>query len=143
MDMLGRNDVSHLYLVGSNLLSSQLDSAINKVNREGGLNFKFDYTYSNLVHPQRVYFRSDQYPHIRFGIPSVWFFCGFTKDYHTPRDILQFIDYKKTLRVTQLVYLTTLEIGNMSSLLKLDVNPKVTSRGSHNLKTKSLFSNTK
>jgi Zn-dependent M28 family amino/carboxypeptidase len=143
MDMLGRNDVNSLYLVGSDLLSSELDAAINKVNKEFKINFRFDYTYSNLTHPQRVYFRSDQYPHIRFGIPSVWFFCGFTQDYHTPRDIVQHIDYQKILRSARLVYLTTMEIGNMNALLKLDVNPEVTSRGKHNMNVKSLYENTK
>ncbi|MCJ7679788.1 MAG: M28 family peptidase, partial [Candidatus Aminicenantes bacterium] len=59
MDMLGRNDIDHLYLVGSDLLSSELDGAIHKVNREYKINFNFDYLYSNLTHPQRVYFRSD------------------------------------------------------------------------------------
>ncbi len=73
MDMLGRNNTDSLFLVGSDLLSSELDKTIHKVNRQHNINFGFDYTYSNLTHPQRVYFRSDQYPHIRFGIPSVWF----------------------------------------------------------------------
>jgi Zn-dependent M28 family amino/carboxypeptidase len=143
MDMLGRNHPDSLYLIGSDLLSSELDAAIHKVNKAGKINFNFDYLYSNLTHPQRVYFRSDQYPHVRFGIPSVWFFCGFTHDYHTPRDINAFIDYKKFLKVTQLVYLTAFEIGDEKEMLKLDVNPEVTSRGAHNLNTRSLFENTR
>jgi len=143
MDMLGRNHTDSLFLVGSDLLSSELDAAIHKVNKRNNINFGFDYMYSNLTHPQRVYFRSDQYPHIRFGIPSVWFFCGFTSDYHTPRDILEYIDYKKFLKITKLVYLTAYEVGNMKNMLKLDVNPKVKSRGKHNLTEKSLYQNTR
>ncbi len=87
-------------------------------------------------------FRCDQYPHIRFGIPSVWFFCGFTSDYHTPRDITDYIDYHKFLKVTQLVYLTAFVIGNKRKMLKLDVNPEVSTRGKHNLTVRSLFENT-
>ncbi|HUS86014.1 MAG TPA: M28 family peptidase [Bacteroidales bacterium] len=143
MDMLGRNHTDSLFLVGSDLLSSELDAAIHRVNRAFNINFGFNYLYSNLTHPQRVYFRSDQYPHIRFGIPSVWFFCGFTPDYHTPKDILGYIDYKKMLKVTKLVYLTAFEIGNMKEMLKLDTNPEVTSRGKHNLPVRSLFENTR
>ncbi len=139
MDMLGRNDPDSLFLVGSDLLSSELDATINRVNKKYGINFGFDYRYSNLTHPQRVYFRSDHYPFIRFGIPSVWFFCGFTNDYHTERDIPGLVDYKKFLKATKLVYLTAFETGNMPALLKLDVNPKVTSRGRHNLTEKSIF----
>lgn len=139
MDMLGRNNPDSLFLVGSDLLSSELDASIRKMNQKSGINFGFDYRYSNLTHPQRVYFRSDHYPFIRFGIPSVWFFCGFTPDYHTYRDVTERIDYGKFLKATKLVYVTAIEIGNMKSLLKLDVNPAVTSRGKHNLKESSLF----
>jgi len=141
MDMIGRNTPDSLYLVGSDLLSSGLDASIKKVNRNSGLNFGFDYRYSNLTHPQRVYFRSDHYPFVRFGIPSVWFFCGFTFDYHAPGDIPEHIDYTKLLRVTKLVYLTAFDTGNMTDILKLDVNPAVTLRGKHNLTESSLFQN--
>lgn len=139
MDMLGRNHPDSLYLIGSDLLSSELDGAITKVNKRPGLNFGFDYMYSNFTHPQRVYYRSDQYPFVRYGIPSVWFFCGFTYDYHTHRDVNEYIDHVKLLKSTKLVYLTTFEIGNMKDLVKLDVNPAVTSRGKHNLTERSLF----
>jgi hypothetical protein len=139
MDMLGRNNPDSLFLVGSDLLSSELDGSIRKVNQKSGINFGFDYRYSNLTHPQRVYFRSDHYPFIRFGIPSVWFFCGFTKDYHTYRDLPEYIDYEKFQKVTKLVYATAMDIGNMKNMLKLDVNPAVTARGSQNLKETSLF----
>ena len=138
MDMLCRNDRDSLFLVASDLLSSELDGAIHKMNKKHKINFAFDYTYSNRTHPQRVYYRSDQYPHIRFGIPSVWFFCGFTPDYHTPRDDLEFVDYKKMLKAAKLVYLTAYEIGGLKELLKLDVNPDVTSRGEHNLTVESI-----
>ncbi|MFC1564242.1 M28 family peptidase [candidate division KSB1 bacterium] len=138
MDMLCRNDPDSLFLVASDLLSSELDGTIHKMNKKHKIDFGFSYLYSNRTHPQRVYYRSDQYPHIRFGIPSVWFFCGFTPDYHTPRDILEFVDYNKMLKVTKLVYLTAFEIGNMKDLLKLDVNPDVTKRGKHNINVESI-----
>ena len=138
MDMLCRNDPGSLFLVASDLLSTELDATIHKVNKEYRINFDFSYEYSNRTHPQRVYYRSDQYPHIRFGIPSVWFFCGFTPDYHTPRDILEFVDYKKMLKSAKLVYLTAYEIGNKETLLQLDVNPDVTARGKHNLSVESI-----
>ena len=138
-DMLGRNHADSLFLIGSDLLSSELDASIRKMNQKPGINFGFDYSYSNLTHPQRVYFRSDHYPFIRFGIPSVWFFCGFTPDYHTYRDVNERIDYGKFLKITKLVYATAMDIGNVKNMLKLDVNPAVTSRGNHNLRESSLF----
>jgi Zn-dependent M28 family amino/carboxypeptidase len=139
MDMLGRNDTDSLYLVCPELLSSELDVSINKLNKKSGITFGFDYRYSNINNPEQVYFRSDHYPFIRFGIPSVWFFSGFTPDYHTPRDTPELINYEKFFRITKLVYLTAFDIGNKSELLRLDVNPKVISRGKHNLTEVSLF----
>ena len=139
MDMIGRNDPDSLFLVGSDLLSTGLDASINKVNKKNGINFRFDYIYSDPAHPQRVYFRSDHYPFIRFGIPGVWLFSGFTPDYHTLRDVTEFVDYTKVLKTTRLIYLTAFDIGNMKEMLKLDVNPAVTTRGIHNLTEKSLF----
>jgi len=139
IDMIGRNSTDSLFLVGSDLLSSGLDAAIQRANKNPGINFGFDYKYSNLTHPQRIYFRSDHFPFVRFGIPSVWFFCGFTPDYHTPRDVLAAINYPKFLKVTKLVYLTAFDIGNMKAFLKLDVNPSVTSRGIHNVTERSLY----
>jgi hypothetical protein len=139
MDMIGRNDPDSLFLVGSDLLSKGLDASINRVNKKQGINFGFDYRYSDPAHPQRVYFRSDHYPFIRFGIPGVWFFSGFTPDYHTPRDVPESVDYNKFFKTTRLVYLTAFDVGNMKEMLKLDVNPNVTTRGIHNITERSLF----
>jgi Zn-dependent M28 family amino/carboxypeptidase len=139
LDTIGRNNPDSLYLVGSDLLSTGLDGAIKAVNIRSGLNFGFNYVYSNLTHPQRVYYRSDHYPFVRYGIPSVWIFSGFTNDYHTSRDIPENVNYQKFFRTTRLVYLAAFEIGNMKDLLKLDVNPKVTSRGSQNVREPSLY----
>jgi len=139
MDMIGRNHPDSLFLVGSDLLSMGLDASIHNANRKHGINFGFNYRYSDPKHPQNVYFRSDHYPFIRFGIPGVWFFSGFTPDYHTFRDVPESVDYTKFLKITKLVYLTAFDIGNRKDLLKLDVNPAVTRRGIHNMTEKSLF----
>lgn len=139
MDMLGRNNTDSLFLVCSDLLSSELDASLNRLNKKSGINFGFDYRYSDINHPEKVYFRSDHYPFVRFGIPSVWIFSGFTNDYHTSRDATASVNYEKFFKITKLVYLTAFDIGNMPGLLKLDLNPNVTSRGKQNLKESSLF----
>ncbi len=78
-------------------------------------------------------FRSDHYPFIQYGIPGVWYFCGTTPDYHQPTDTIDRVDFEKMQRATRLVYLTTLEIGNLPHMLALDLHPDITSRGEHNL----------
>jgi hypothetical protein len=133
LDMISRNKTDHIYLIGSNKLSSELDESIEKMN-ERGIGFELDYTYEDPGHPDRFFFRSDQYPYIRYGIPGVWFFCGTTEDYHTPGDIEEKADYEKLEKVAKLAYLVTMDIGNKPEMLKLDLHPDITGRGPENMK---------
>jgi len=132
MDMLSRNDPNSIYLIGSNKVSMELDKALHDVN-DRFTKLKLDYTYQEPSHPDRFFFRSDQYPYIRYGIPGVWFFCGTTGDYHQPTDTEDRADYAKLERVTKLVYYAAMEIGNKPALLRLDVDPRITTRGKHNM----------
>ncbi len=132
MDMLCRNDPNSIYLIGSNKLSTELDTTIHKMNDKYS-QLNLDYTYEDPDHPNRFFFRSDQYPYIRYGIPGVWFFSGTTEDYHQGTDTEEKVDYTKLVKVTQLVYLTAMDIGNKDNLLKLDINEQIKTRGKHNL----------
>jgi len=137
LDMLCRNDPDSLYLIASDMLSTELDTVIHEMNNEY-IKLNFDYIYNDRSHPDRFYYRSDHYPYLRFGIPSVWFFCGTTPDYHQPTDTVDRVDFIKMERVTRLAYLTAYESGNKEELLKLDANPEVTTRGKHNLSVESI-----
>ncbi len=134
LDMISRNDPNEIYLIGSNKLSSELDASIQAMNKKAGLGLTLDYTYEAPSHPDRFFFRSDQYPYIRYGIPAVWFFCGTTADYHTEGDVEAKVDYAKMERVSKLVYLVAMDIGDRPALLKLDLRPEVRSRGPENMK---------
>ena len=133
LDMISRNDTNHLYLIGSNKVSSELDASIQAMNAKA-IGLKLDYTYEDPAHPDRFFFRSDQYPYIRYGIPGVWFFCGTTEDYHMEGDIEAKADYAKMEKVSKLVYLVAMDIGNKPALLKLDLRPEITARGVQNMK---------
>jgi hypothetical protein len=134
LDMISRNDTNHIYLIGSNKLSSELDASIQAMNKRPGLGMTLDYKYEDPAHPDRFFFRSDQYPYIRYGIPGVWFFCGTTEDYHQEGDIEAKADYAKMEKVSKLVYLVAMDVGNKPALLTLDVNPEVKTRGEQNMK---------
>lgn len=134
LDMISRNAADHLYLIGSNKLSSELDASIRAMNEAPGPGLRLDYTYEAPGHPDRFFFRSDQYPYIRYGIPGVWFFCGTTEDYHTEGDVEAKADYVKMEKVSELVYRVAMDIGNRPGLLKLDLRPEVTARGPENMK---------
>lgn len=133
LDMISRNDPNSIYLIGSNKLSSELDKSIHIMN-DTYTHLRLDNKYEDPGHPDRFFFRSDQYPYIRCGIPAVWFFCGTTQDYHQETDIAEKADYKKMEKVTRLAYLTAMGVGNQPDLLKLDLNPEITTRGIHNKK---------
>ncbi|MDH4197266.1 MAG: M28 family peptidase [Candidatus Aminicenantes bacterium] len=133
LDMISRNDPGMIYLIGSNKISSELDRSVHEANNRS-VKLKLDYTFEDPRHTQRFFFRSDQYPYIRYGIPGVWFFCGTTADYHQPTDTFERADLAKAEKVTKLVYLVCLDIGNKPALLKLDLNPDITTRGAHNMK---------
>ncbi len=133
LDMLTRNDPGGIYIIGSNKISRALDESIHSMN-DRSIHLKLDYTYQEPGHPDRFFFRSDHFPYMRYGVPGVWFFCGTTPDYHQEGDIYERADLKKMERVTRLVFLTAMDIGNKPELLKLDINPEITSRGKHNFK---------
>jgi hypothetical protein len=118
---------------------SELEASINNVNKRSGMNFGSDYRYSNINHPDHVSFRSDHYPFIHYGIPSVWFFSGLEPDCHSPRGATHFINNDKFYKIAKLAFLTAFVIGKMKGLLKLDANPGVTLLGKHNLTDTSLF----
>ena len=116
LDMISRNATDHLYLIGSNKLSPELDASIKAMNESPGPGLRLDYTYEAPGHPDRFFFRSDQYPYIRYGIPGVWFFCGTTDDYHTEGDVEAKADYVKMEKVSELVYRVAMDIGNRPAL---------------------------
>jgi Zn-dependent M28 family amino/carboxypeptidase len=133
LDMLSRNDPHMIYLVASKVLSTEFDKTLRDAN-DRSVKLKLDYTYELPTHPDRFFMRSDQYPHIRYGIPGVWIFCGTTPDYHQPTDSIDRVDYAKMEKVTKFTYVACLDIGNKPAMMKLDVHPEVTTRGAQNMK---------
>lgn len=133
LDMLSRNDPGMIYFVGSKTLSTEFDTILRAANDRSS-RLRIDDTYQSPGQPEQFFFRSDQYPHIQYGIPGVWIFCGTTPDYHTLQDVINRVDYAKMEKVTKFVYVACLDVGNAPAMMKLDVRPDVTTRGAHNMK---------
>jgi len=55
---------------------------------------------------------SDQYPFLKQGIPAVFFFSGFHKDWHQPTDTPDKINYPLYRRRVQLVLATVWQLAN-------------------------------
>jgi hypothetical protein len=66
---------------------------------------------------------SDHYPFVAKGIPSVFFFTGLHRDYHTETDDYQFIDFDKILKVSRTGFLTGYRIANMP--VRLTIEPAI------------------
>lgn len=114
MDMLGRQDdnqptSNYIYLLGSSHLDphlKQISDSINALYTHLNLDYKFDTPHNP------IYSASDQASFVEKGIPSIMYFNGLHKDYHTTEDTADKLDYKAIKKVAQLVFLTTWELAN-------------------------------
>lgn len=117
IDMIGRGDDERpgdnnfVYIIGSNMLSDDLDRIGKKANADY-VNITLDEKYNNRTDPQRFYYRSDHYNFAKFGIPVIFYFNGTHKDYHQPGDEVSKIDFPMLAKRSQLVYFTAWELAN-------------------------------
>lgn len=117
IDMIGRIDYEHnketkdfVYVIGSDMLSTDLFNAVKKANE--GLGINLDYRYDDPNDPNRFYYRSDHYNFAKHNIPSVFFFNGVHDDYHQPGDTPDKIEYDLLKRRTQLTFNTAWILAN-------------------------------
>jgi len=117
IDMIGRGDDDRpgnndfVYIIGSNMLSDDLDRIGKKANTDY-VNITLDEKYNNRTDPNRFYYRSDHYNFAKFGIPVIFYFNGVHKDYHQPGDEVSKIDFPMLAKRAQLVYFTAWELAN-------------------------------
>lgn len=125
IDMIGRIDKFHkdqsnyIYLIGSNRLSSALDSIVNRQNRRHTI-LALDYKYNAPNEPHRFYYRSDHYNFAKHRIPVIFFFNGVHADYHQPTDTPDKIDYPLLAKRARLVFYTAWAVANRDKRLKVD-----------------------
>lgn len=127
MDMIGRNEDTEsmpprrrrglpvvkatesenkIHVIGTSY-SADMKMIAQRNIRQTGLELDFGYdNVRNLVE------RSDQWPFLEKGIPSIFYFTGFHPDYHTPADTPDKIDLEKMKRVLNLVYMTAWDLAN-------------------------------
>lgn len=115
VDMIGRIDEVHedpnyVYVIGSDFISETLHEQNERANRFVGIHL--DYTYNDINHPDRLYFRSDHYNFAQHGIPSIFYFGGMHEDYHQPTDTVDKILFDKVEKITRLIYFTAWEVVN-------------------------------
>jgi hypothetical protein len=117
IDMIGRGDKDHasdnnfVYIIGSDMLSSDLDRIGKKANKDY-VNINLDERYNNRTDPNRFYYRSDHYNFAKHGIPVIFYFNGVHPEYHMPGDEIGKIDFPMLAKRAQLVYFTAWELAN-------------------------------
>lgn len=117
IDMIGRGDKAHendnnfVYIIGSDMLSSDLDRIGKKANKTY-VNINLDEKYNNRTDPNQFYYRSDHYNFAKHGIPVIFYFNGVHEDYHMPGDEVSKIDFPMLAKRAKLVYFTAWELAN-------------------------------
>jgi hypothetical protein len=126
-DMIGRMDSVHqasgagpyTYLIGSDKISTELDSILRVANRESN-NIGFDYTYDNDKEPHQYYRRSDHYNFAKHGVPIAFFFTGEHADYHQPTDTIDKILFDRIVKIGQVVYYAGWKTANLHGMMAKD-----------------------
>lgn len=127
IDMIGRGDTAHasdnnfVYIIGSNMLSSDLDRIGKKANNDY-VKMNLDEKYNNRTDPNRFYYRSDHYNFAKHGIPVIFYFNGVHDDYHQPGDEISKIDFPMLAKRAKLVYYTAWELANRAKRPVVDKN---------------------
>jgi len=127
-DMIGRMDTSHertsnvpyTYLIGSDKISTELDSVLKAANKETE-DIQLDYTYDSPTDPNHFYSRSDHYNFAKRGVPIAFFFTGVHADYHKPTDTVDKILFDRIVKIGHVVYFAGWKTANFSRMFTKDV----------------------
>ncbi len=105
MDMIGRNDVDQMTVIGK-YENPKLFDIINKINKST-VNFEFNFNAEELIR------NSDHFCFLRNNVPSIFFNSGMHDQLHRPEDTVGRIIPEKTEKTIQLVFLSMWKIANM------------------------------
>ncbi len=119
LDMVGRKSEDSIFCIGASKISAELGKIVEAANSESA-NFVLDYKFDDPKDPQRLYYRSDHINYARKGIPIAFFYDYMKQDYHKPTDTVDNINYKKMLKMKELVYTIIKRISNQEHKLTID-----------------------
>ena len=119
VDMIGRNrddkasEANSIYLVGSDRISTELDTIAQAANQSLSKPLKLDYELNDPSDPESVYTRSDHYSYAMKGIPIIFFTDALHPDYHANTDEVSKIEFDKMARIGDLIYTTAARLANL------------------------------
>jgi Zn-dependent M28 family amino/carboxypeptidase len=124
--MVGRSDKLHednpnyIYVIGSNMMSTELHDINEKMN-ETYTQIELDYKYNAKDDPNRYYYRSDHYNFAKNGVPAIFYFNGTHDDYHRTSDTVEKINFEAMEKVGRLAFHTAWELANRAKRIVIDV----------------------
>ena len=132
LDVCQGYDISKLTTIGGRKLSSEIAKSMMSIN-EKYFSINFDYKYDNTS--SSIFFSSDHSTFMKRGIPSVWLSSEAEPNrVHVPEDSPDKATGTKLTLITKFSYYLALDFANKEQMLPLDLNPKITKRGNHNLR---------
>ncbi len=102
-------------------LQSKVLMEINRKSLEE-MNLVGNYTYNDLNHSERYFYRSDHISFARKDIPVLFYSTGTHRDYHMITDEEKLIDYDKFLRMTRFCYKAGFNVAQYKDSIEVD-NP--------------------
>jgi hypothetical protein len=114
-DVTGPNEV---YLVGPGVLSTGVDSLLERVNRSF-LNLRFNRSYDRADN-QFFYPRTDAGPFLERGVLTIGFFTGIHDRYHGPRDEARYLDPKKMESIARTVFVSAWMLADSRERPRID-----------------------
>lgn len=130
IDMIGRIDPTHpgddenyVYIIGSNLISTELHDINARVNEITGINLDLNERFNSKDDPNQFYRRSDHWNFGKHNIPFIFFFTGTHEDYHGVDDEPEKIEYERLARIARVIFATAWQVANQ------DLAPAVSGRG--------------
>lgn len=118
IDMVGRVDKKHadnenyVYIIGSDMLSTDLHKVHENVSTTYFPKMEMDYFYNGKSHPDRFYYRSDHYNFAKNNIPVIFYFNGTHEDYHQHTDTPDKIKYEVMANRARLIFATAWHLAN-------------------------------
>lgn len=118
IDMIGRIDPDkasqpqYVYLIGADMLSSELHLWSEETAKRFVPDLELDYKFNAENDPNRFYYRSDHYNFAKNGVPVIFYFNGTHEDYHKPTDDVEKIEFELMAKRAQLVFYTAWQLAN-------------------------------
>ncbi len=100
--------------------SSELRSVAEEADKRSVLDF--DYSLSGRNNPLQLFARSDHYNFVKNDIPVLFFSSGLHSDYHSPRDTVDKINFRKMELIARTIFDIGYTLANSRSRIVVD-NP--------------------